>query len=114
MKTASAYLHVFAGIFFLTTMLAPDANGANPNFSISEQTSGRELSGGWRFVRTPNPRGGADAISIMHIADLTRSDLDLAGLTIRCSKGGTELVVVLLRPLPPSRKASCRVRQIRK
>ena len=51
-------------------------------------------------MRTPNPQGGADAISIMHTADTLRSDLDLAGLMIRCHEGGTETVIVLIRAFP--------------
>ena len=59
-----------------------------------------ELAGGWRLVRTHNPNGGADAISIMHTADTSRSDLDLAGLMIRCSETSAEVVIVLLPALP--------------
>ena len=52
-------------------------------------------------MRTSNPRGGPDAVSIMHTADTSRSDLDLAGLMIRCSSNGrAEAVVVLIRPFP--------------
>ena len=43
-------------------------------------------------MRTRNPHGGADAVSIMHTADTSKSDLDLAGLMIRCREGGTEIV----------------------
>ncbi len=66
----------------------------------AEQRRNSELTGGWQFVRTSNPRGDADAISIMHTADTSRSDLDLAGLMIRCSDGRPEAVIVLIRPLP--------------
>jgi hypothetical protein len=59
------------------------------------------LAGGWRLVRTPSPRGGADAVSIMHTADTARSDPDLAGLMLRCGDAGAEAVVVLLRPVSP-------------
>lgn len=59
-----------------------------------------ELAGGWHFVRTPNPRGGADAVSIMHTADTSRSDVDLVGLMIRCREAGTEIVIVALRSFP--------------
>lgn len=65
--------------------------------------------GGWHFVRTRNPHGGADAISIMHTADTSRSDLDLAGLMIRCGGNNAELagnnpeVVVVLIPALPFR-----------
>jgi hypothetical protein len=61
---------------------------------------GSELSSGWRLVRTPNPQGGPDAVSIMHTADPSKSDLDLAGLMIRCKGNSTEVVVVLLRAFP--------------
>jgi hypothetical protein len=57
--------------------------------------------GAWRLVRTPNPRGGADAVSIMHTADVRRSDLDLAGLTLRCGENGVEVLVVVVEPRPP-------------
>jgi hypothetical protein len=57
--------------------------------------------GHWRLVRTPNPGGGRDAVSIMQTADIARSDLGLAGLMLRCGENGTEVLVVLLRPVPP-------------
>jgi len=55
----------------------------------------------WRLVRTPNPGGGKDAVSIMKTADTTKSDLDLAGLMVRCGETGLETLVVLVTPLPP-------------
>lgn len=67
--------------------------------AASEQSSA-EFESGWRLVRTPNPRGSPDAISIMRTADTSRSDLDLAGLMIRCNSGHTELAIVLLRAFP--------------
>jgi hypothetical protein len=60
--------------------------------------------GGWRLVRTPNQRGGADAVSVMHTADLFRSDLDFAGLTLRCGETGVEVLVILLQTLSPRAK----------
>src|SRR5262249_51216293 len=58
-------------------------------------------AGTWRLVRTPNPRGGPDAVSIMQTADPARSDVDLVGLTLRCSDTGFDVLVVLLKPFPP-------------
>ncbi len=59
-----------------------------------------ELPGGWRLVKTPNPRGGSDAVSIMHISDSAKSDLALAGLTLRCAQsGGIEALLILLEPI---------------
>lgn len=57
--------------------------------------------GNWRLVRTPDPGGGQDAVSIMRTADVTRSDLDFAGLMVRCREGNAEVLVVLVRPIPP-------------
>jgi hypothetical protein len=57
--------------------------------------------GQWRLVRTANQGGGADAISIMHTADTSRSDLDLAGLALRCGKTAIEALVIVIEPRPP-------------
>jgi hypothetical protein len=56
--------------------------------------------GAWRLVRTPNPRGGPEAVSVVHTAELGRSDADLAGLMLRCADQGFEVLVVLLEPFP--------------
>ena len=59
----------------------------------------------WQFVRTRNPAGGADAVSIMRTADTKQSDPDLAGLMIRCDeKLGFAAALALVRPLPPHAK----------
>jgi hypothetical protein len=59
----------------------------------------------WPLVRTPNPKGGADAIAIMRTADTALSDPDLAGLMIRCAeKPSLEVLLVLVRPFPPRTK----------
>jgi hypothetical protein len=59
--------------------------------------------GTWRLVRTPNPRGGPDAVSVMHPADPSQSDIDLAGLMLRCSDTGFDVLIVFLKPFPPRR-----------
>jgi hypothetical protein len=58
-----------------------------------------ELPGGWRLVKTPDPRGGPDAVSVLHAADIAQSDLSFAGLTFRCSRAGIEALLILLNPL---------------
>jgi len=55
----------------------------------------------WRLVRTPNPAGGRAAVSVVKTADVTKSDIDLAGLMLRCGESNIEVLIVLLRPLPP-------------
>lgn len=61
--------------------------------------------GTWHLVRTPNPTGGRPAVAIMQSADISRSDLDLAGLMLRCgegtTQGTTEVLIVLVRYLTP-------------
>jgi hypothetical protein len=76
------------------------AEGANPDIAGLEG-SGLDGSrpGSWRLVRTPNPRGGPDAVSIMQTPDPSRSDIDLAGLMLRCRGKSLEVLVVLLHPL---------------
>jgi hypothetical protein len=56
--------------------------------------------GAWRLVRTPNPQGGADTVSIMHTSDMLRSDPDLAGLMLRCVQSDIQAIVVLIQPFP--------------
>jgi hypothetical protein len=72
---------------------------AAPAFSDTQYP---KLSGGWYLLRSANPRGGPDAVSVSHTADGSRSDLDLAGLMLRCGDhGAAEVVVVAVTPLPP-------------
>lgn len=63
----------------------------------------------WPLVVTPPPPGGGgrEAVSIMRTAETTRSDPDLAGLMIRCQeKPGLQVLLALVRPLPPRAKRS--------
>lgn len=57
--------------------------------------------GEWRLVRTHGPQGEPDTVSIMHTADMGRSDLDLAGLMLRCRDNGAEVLIILVRSLSP-------------
>jgi hypothetical protein len=62
-------------------------------------------SDSWPLVRTPHPKGGPEAVSIMRTADTALSDPDLAGLMIRCKEGpGLEVQIALVRPFPPHAK----------
>jgi hypothetical protein len=63
------------------------------------QSGTTQLDGGWRLVRTKDPRGGADAIAVMHVVDSAKSDLALVGLSLRCGQGGVEVVLIVLEPL---------------
>ena len=102
MGTAMA-LRFFTFLLILIPMFAfalDRAESDRSKNSGAEQAPTSELAGGWRFVRTHNPNGGPEAISIMHAADTSRSDLDLAGIMIRCSDSAAEVVVVTLPALP--------------
>jgi hypothetical protein len=65
-----------------------------------------ESASAWRFIRTSRPNGAADSFAIMHTADTTQSDPDLAGLMIRCQEKppGLEVMLALVRPLSPRSK----------
>ncbi len=83
-----------------STPSQPSDAPINPT-DIQTSSSSHAIAGNWRLVRTPNPKGGKDAISIMHTAELSQSDPNFAGLLIRCSEHGPEALVVFVRPLPP-------------
>jgi hypothetical protein len=68
---------------------------------VQRPNTASESLGTWRLVRTTNSGGGADAVSISQTADLLRSDLDLAGLMLRCADSQVEVLIVVLRPFPP-------------
>ena len=67
--------------------------------SANQPQQGNELNS-WRLVRTPNPAGGPAAVAAMRTAESARSDLDFAGLMLRCGEVAPEVLVVLVRPLP--------------
>jgi hypothetical protein len=76
--------------------LIPQSSGASDANRLPEP---------WPLVRTPNPQGGPEAVAIMKTADTSRSDPDLAGLLIRCQeKPGFQVVLALVRPIPPRSK----------
>lgn len=96
-KTSRHLWHVIVTSLAIATSNA--ASGANVQ-TDRERVLNSELADGWRLVRTPNPSGGADAISVTHTPDASRSDIDLAGLMIRCHERDTEVVIALLRAYP--------------
>jgi hypothetical protein len=55
----------------------------------------------WRLVRTPDPAGGRDAVSITRTADVSKSDLEVAGLMLRCGERSVEVLIVMVRAFPP-------------
>lgn len=65
----------------------------------AQKSQTTQLDGGWRLVRTRNPSGGADAVSVMHVADTAKSDTGLAGLSLQCGRDGVEVVLVVLERL---------------
>jgi hypothetical protein len=75
-----------------------ESNSSNP--ANAPPRTLEQAAGSWRLVRTHNPAGGPDAISIMQSADIAKSDTDLAGLMLRCRETRVEVVVVLVRSLP--------------
>jgi hypothetical protein len=66
--------------------------------------------GDWYLVQSANPHGGPDAISMIHNADTSRSDLDLAGLMLRCSEKGVDVAIVVVTPVPPQARPAVTIR----
>jgi hypothetical protein len=66
---------------------------------VETRSQTTQLDHGWRLVRTRDPRGGADAVSVMHVVDTGKSDASLAGLSLQCGQDGIEVVLIVLEPL---------------
>jgi hypothetical protein len=69
--------------------------------SSKSNSQGVTLLEGWQLIRTPDPRGGADTMSISHVADLQKSDPNLAGILLRCVDRQIELFMIVIEPYPP-------------
>jgi hypothetical protein len=72
----------------------------------------------WKLIRTPDSQGGQDTISIMSVADISRSSPDLAGLLIRCRHATAtdtpepetvDILIVLVRPLSPRARPKVKI-----
>jgi hypothetical protein len=72
--------------------------------SWASATEAPNLTNGWRLVRSADPSGGPDAISVDHTADVSRSDLDFAGLMLRCGAQAPEVAIIALTPFTPRAK----------
>ncbi|PSO16649.1 hypothetical protein C7G42_23445 [Bradyrhizobium sp. MOS003] len=56
----------------------------------------------WKFSRTQGGKDGESFAAITKTADTTQSDLDFAGLIVRCApQGKIDVLVALIRPFPP-------------
>lgn len=60
------------------------------------------LGDGWRLAKTRDASSNAEIVSIMHVVDISKSDVSLAGLSLRCGQDGLQAVLILLGPLPRS------------
>lgn len=69
---------------------------------VQSGSQSTQLEGGWRLVKSKNPDGGADAISVMHVVDSAKSDTRLAGLNLQCGQDGIEVLLIVLEPLSRS------------
>jgi hypothetical protein len=72
----------------------------------AQKSQTTQLDGGWRLVRTRNQSGGADAVSVMHVADTAKSDTGLAGLSLQCGRDGIEVVLIVLERLSRTARPS--------
>jgi hypothetical protein len=69
-------------------------------FGSQSAPSSVPVAGKWRLVRTPTPREGREIISIMATAELSGSDIDFAGLDLRCADQDFDILIFLISPLP--------------
>src|SRR5271170_5400862 len=72
MATSWRLFLLLIAVFILAVVPASGVDGADPdagNAGGAERALSSKLAGGWHLVRTHDPNGGADAISIMHTAD---------------------------------------------
>ena len=58
-------------------------------------------SDAWKLLRSRDPSGGPDAISVIRTAEPSRSDPDIAGLMLRCAGSDIEALVIVIEPRPP-------------
>jgi len=73
--------------------------------AAAAETQANQAAAPWRLVRSANPGGGSDAISMTRSADIS-SDPDLAGLMLRCHRINPEMIVVVVTPFPPHAQPS--------
>ena len=69
--------------------------------AVAAEAQHPKVPDGWHLLRTANPRGGPDAVSISHTADISRSDLALAGVLLRCGEKSIEIAIVVVTPFSP-------------
>jgi hypothetical protein len=67
------------------------------------------LGTGWHLLRSKNPAGGSDAVSMSRAADIS-SDVDLAGLMLRCHDGRAEVIVAVVSPFSPHSRPTVTLR----
>jgi hypothetical protein len=110
-----ARLHCFEGLTSQAPQPAPpggtvpapmgpvEAPGAPPIPGLAAPAGppSQSIAGKWRLVRTPNPTEGRELVSIMATGELADSDLDFAGLNLRCAGPDFDVLVFLISPLPP-------------
>jgi len=78
--------------------------------TTAADTQQSKLSGGWHLVRTGNMKGRPEAVSVSHTVDGSRSDIDLAGIMLRCGEQSVEVIVVVVTPFPPHSQPEVSVR----
>jgi len=73
-------------------------NCGNP-FAQPQSSQSTTLAEGWRLVKSRNPGGGDEIVSVMHAVNTAKSDVGLAGMSLRCGAIGPEVILILLDPV---------------
>jgi hypothetical protein len=95
----------------------PDGAENTPDIPLgaisgSQGPSSIPVAGKWRLVRIPDPRAerkGKDVVSLMAPAELSGSDIDFAGLSIRCAGRDFKILIFLISPLQPQARPTIAV-----
>jgi hypothetical protein len=70
----------------------------------ADEANRSTLPSGWHLIRTKSPNGSRDAVSVSHTADVDGSDVDFAGVMLRCGEKDVEVIVVAVTPFSPRAK----------
>jgi hypothetical protein len=93
-------LRRLARAFSLAFAIVALVISAPPIGAFAQAVSGAPADA-WKLLRSRDPAGGPDAISIVRTAEPSRSDPDIAGLMLRCSASRIETLVVVIEPSSP-------------
>jgi hypothetical protein len=106
MRCKTAFLATLSTLVVLANpaATAQDCVGCGNAGAQSRFSQSTALDGGWRLVKSRNPDGNGEIVSLMRAVDTAKSDIALAGLSLRCGPVRPEVVLILLDPIPSTER----------